>query len=245
MVLPSSQYEFETMFEYEDEYEDEWEDEYEAEAFFELLGTAARSGRTPLVLKQACRKATRSALSGLRAVPAKPGRQREYEFEAEWEWESNPYDRLTPGALMEHLGHMATEAESEAEAEAFIGALVPMAARLLPRVAPAIMRAAPGLIRGVAGVTRTLRQNPATRPLVRTVPTIVRRTAMTLDRQAQRGQPITPQAAVRTLAQQTQRVLGNPRQSVNAWNRSCAMDARYHRVAGGRPQHIKRVAISR
>jgi hypothetical protein len=77
------------------------------------------------------------------------------EFEEEYEWEVegelNPIRRVYPDALMEHLGHRAAEAESEAEAEAFIGALIPLAARILPRVAPAIMRAAPGLIRGAAG----------------------------------------------------------------------------------------------
>ena len=73
---------------------------------------------------------------------------------------------------MEHLGHAATESESEAEAEAFIGALIPLAARLIPRVAPSIMRAAPRLIQGATGIARTLRRSPTTRPLVRTLPTI-------------------------------------------------------------------------
>jgi len=158
------------------------------------------------------------------------------EFESEWEWELegelNPIRRVYPDVLMEHLGHAAATAQSEAEAEAFLGALIPLAARIIPRVAPAIMRAAPGLIRGVAGVSRTLRRSPSTRPLVRTIPTIVRRTASDIAQQVARGQSVRPQTAVRTLARQTARVLGNPQQCVQAWQRSCALDQRYHRAAG-------------
>jgi len=46
----------------------------------------------------------------------------EYELEGEWEDEgegmANPLRRVYPDAMMEHLGHAATEAETEAEAEA-------------------------------------------------------------------------------------------------------------------------------
>jgi hypothetical protein len=182
--------------------------------------------------------------------------QREGEFEDEYEFESedegegeinplgrvfpglrgpgpaNPIRRVYPGALMEHLGHAAAEAENEAEAEAFIGALIPVAARALPRATPAILRAAPQLARGVTQVARTLRANPATRPLVRTLPTIVRQTATNLAQQAAQGRPVTPRSAVRTLAQQTARVISSPQQSARAYQRSRALDRQYHRVAG-------------
>jgi hypothetical protein len=154
------------------------------------------------------------------------------EFEGEFEWEverMNPLRRVYSDALMEHLGHAATEAESEAEAEAFIGALVPLAARVIPRVAPAIMRAAPQLVRGVANVTRVLRSNPATRQLVRTVPTIVRRTAASMAQQAAHGRQVTPAGAMQTLARQTARVIGNPGQCVQAYRRSRALDRQHHR----------------
>jgi hypothetical protein len=153
--------------------------------------------------------------------------------EAEWEAEAlvNPIRRVYPDAMMEHFGHAAAAARSEAEAEAFVGALIPLAARLLPRVAPVIMRSAPGLIRGVAGVTRTLRQSPTTRPLVRAVPTIVRRTAIDLDRQVARGARVTPQQAVTTLARQTQNVLSSPQQARRAMHRNARVDRAYHRAA--------------
>jgi hypothetical protein len=163
------------------------------------------------------------------------------EFEGEFEWEAegeleyeeelNPIRRVYPDALMEHLGHAAAEAESEAEAEAFLGALIPLAARVFPRVAPALMRAAPNLIRGVTRAARTLRRSPTTRPLVRVLPTVVRRTAASLNRQAAQGRPATPQAAVRTLARQTGQVLSSPQQCVRAYQRSRALDRRFHQLA--------------
>jgi hypothetical protein len=163
-----------------------------------------------------------------------PQRELEGEFELEFEGEEevNPIRRVYPDALMEHLGHAAAEAESEEEAEAFIGALVPLAARLLPRAASTVMRVAPSLIRGVAGATRALRSNPATRPMVRALPAVVRQTAANLARQAAQGRPVTPQTAVRTLARQTASVLGSPQRCAQAFQRSRALDQRYHRAAG-------------
>jgi hypothetical protein len=160
--------------------------------------------------------------------------EREYQGEFEWEFEGelNPIRRVYSDALMEHLGHAAATARGEAEAEAFIGALVPLAARLIPRAAPTIMRAAPSLIRAATGATQVLRRHPTFRPLVRTMPTVVRRTAASIAQQAAQGRPVTPQTAVRTLAQHTARVMSSPRQSVQAYQRSCALDRQYHRAAG-------------
>jgi hypothetical protein len=161
----------------------------------------------------------------------------EGELEGEWELEGqafvNPLRRVYPDAeraLMEHLGRAAMEAESEEEAEAFIGALVPLAAQLVPRVAPAIMRAAPQLIRGVGQVVSQLRQQPQTRRLVQAVPSIVARTAQSLGAQAQAGRPLTVGRAVKTLARQSQRVLQSPAQRRQALRRSRSLDRHYHRV---------------
>lgn len=158
----------------------------------------------------------------------------EWEFESEWEFEGevNPIRRVYPDALMEHMAHAAAETESEEEAEAFIGALIPMAARLLPQAASAVMRVAPQLVRGAANVTRVLRSSPATRQLVRTVPTIVRRTAASIAQQNSQGRPVTPARAVQTLARQTARVISNPQRCVQVIRRSRALDRQHHRSVG-------------
>jgi hypothetical protein len=158
--------------------------------------------------------------------------QREFEGEWEFEGEVNPLRRVYPDALMEHLGHAATAAQTEEEAEAFIGALIPLAARLIPRIAPVVMRAAPQLIRGAANVTRVLRSNPATRQLVRAVPNIVRRTAASMAQQVSQGKPVTPTSAVQTLARQTASVIGSPQRCAHALQRSRALDRQHHRAVG-------------
>ncbi|WP_329246554.1 hypothetical protein OG223_12440 [Streptomyces sp. NBC_01478] len=156
----------------------------------------------------------------------------EYEDEAEFEEEAmaNPLRRVYPDAMMEHLGHAAAEAESEEEAEALIGAVAPLAIGLARRAAPAVLRAAPHLVRGLAGVTRTLRRDPATRPLVQALPTIAVRTARSLARQVARGRPVTARSAVRTLAGQTAAVLSDPRRRRAVVRRARAVDRRYHRA---------------
>jgi hypothetical protein len=231
----------------------EWELESELEEEGEWAAAAVRcphcartfrrlatQGRTlPTVTQpRIAAVAARAALRGARD-PYLPCRRAARE--AELEWEVNPVDRIYQRALMEHMGHAATEAETEAEAEAFIGALVPLAARLIPRVAPTIMRAAPQLIRGVSSVARTLRANPATRPLVRALPTIVRRTTADVARRASRGQPVTTHWAVRDLARQTARVLGSPDETVRVLRRAQVADRRHHRAVCAPPPRSRMV----
>lgn len=265
-MRPMHEYEFESEWEGESEfeYEGEYEGEMEGEEFFGRIAQLARRAAQNPALRRIGLQAARSALGGLRgAGPAGaiasnvlggflPQREYEGEFEYESEYEGegefesedfvNPQRRLSRGpsseALMAHLGNAAASAESEDEAEAFIGALVPLAARLIPRVAPAVMRAAPQLIRGISNVAQRLRSNPATQQLVRTLPTIARNTVGSLARQVGQGRPITPQTAVRALAQQTARVIGNPRAATAAYQRNRALDRRYHQAVArpaGRP----------
>jgi hypothetical protein len=111
--------------------------------------------------------------------------------------------------------------------------------QLLRRVGPRLLRrVSPQLTRGVANVTRTLFRNRTTRPLIHAVPRIARSTVARLGTQIARGRRITPQIAVRTLAQQTARTLGNPRVLAQTYRRSLMSDRRYHRRARrvlGRP----------
>lgn len=230
----------------------------QAQLFRQLAGLA-QSGTSSPALRRIGMSAARTAMqSGLGPqIAGRPSQQSELEFEGEFEGEyegefesefegefegeMNPIRRVYPQALMEHLGHAAAEAESEAEAEAFAAALVPLATRLIPRAAPALLRAAPRLIQSVSRVTRMLRRNPTTRPLVRVLPGIMRRTAIDVARRIGRGQRLSPQMAVRSLAAQTARVLSNPSATVRAYRRSCALDRRYHRtVARPRPRTLAR-----
>jgi len=246
-------------FEYEGEWEAELDGELESEEFFRRLVSWARTQwgtrgsplrRVALGAAQGTLRAGLPAAGGLIGTAVAPGVGTaigsalggaagyglgglvpEPEFEGDFEGELNPIQRVNPDALMEHLGHAAMEAETDAEAEAFIGALIPLAARILPQAAPAILRAAPSLIRGLVGATQALRRSPAFRPLMRTIPTIVRRTAANVAQRVAQGQPVTPHTAVRALAGQTARVLSSPHRCVRAYQQSRALDRQYHRAA--------------
>jgi hypothetical protein len=215
--------------------------EAEADRFLgQLVGLARRGLQSP-ALRRIALNAARSALGAL-------GESGAHEMEGEFEWEMeselNPIRRIYPDAMMEHLAHMAAEAESEQEAgEAFLPLIplvaskllplaakaIPMAAKALPKIASSVMRSTPQLTRGVTNITRTLYRNPQTRQLVRAVPTIARRTVNSIAQQAAGGRTVTPQAALRMLARQSAQVLGNPQRAALAMRRARALDRQLHR----------------
>jgi hypothetical protein len=211
--------ELEEEYEWESELEAEDESEFEGEEFLGAIANIARG------------------LLGEGEDELEVEGEFEQEWEAEYEREgedeleamANPQARWYPDAAMAHLGHVAAATESEAEAEAFIGALVPLATSLIGRAAPLIARAAPKLIRGVTTTTRALRRHRASRPLVQALPTVMTRTVRALARRAATGRPITGQVALRTLAGQTASVLRDPRARRHAVRRCRSLDHAYHR----------------
>ncbi|MBD2578460.1 hypothetical protein [Oscillatoria sp. FACHB-1406] len=221
------------------EYECEYASEYESEQFFPLLA--------PLLAKAApiAIKAVGGLLGG-----GKKRRQREFEFEYEYEgeYEGDPFIgnllrglgnsfglgegeyeyeyeyETTPMSeyeiVMENLAYRAAHSESEAEAEAFLGALVPMAARLIPSAAKAITSLAPTLVRGVSQIGHALHKNPTTRQLLQTAPDILKGTVQTLANQVEQGQPLSSKTALRALAANTANVLDNPQKVKAAMKKS-------------------------
>lgn len=197
----------ETEWETEDEWEGEEEGEFEAEFEFEFEAEAEAEGESEDELED------------------------EFEAEAEEEAEGfvNPVRRVYRDAeLMAHMAAQASESESESEAEAFVGALIPLAARLIPRAGSLLARNAPTLLRGATRIVRSLRRNPQTRRLVKAMPVILQRTAQSLADQAGNGQDIDPTAVVRTLGTMTGRVLRGPGRN-NALRAVKVFDRRWHR----------------
>ncbi|MGZ4888549.1 MAG: hypothetical protein ACXWBH_05170 [Candidatus Angelobacter sp.] len=172
----------------------------------------------------------------------------ELEMEGEGEFEVSPIRKIYADAMMEHLGHMAAEAETEQEAAEHFLPLVGLAAKkLLPVVAraaaPALRKALPQMARAVTGVepqltrgittiARGLHRVPATRNLLHAVPSIARRTIHSVARQAALGRPISARTAVNTLARQARKVLGQRTHRLRALRRSNLMDRRFHRQMG-------------
>jgi hypothetical protein len=225
----------------------EAEGDGETEAFFENLaeyavgGGGGRGAGHAAGLGRIGSLAYRAAVGSTGGVPLATlgldGQDGEY-FDRE-----SGLVRLSPLVVMEHFGHAMTEAESETEAEAFLPFLIPLAAKALPMLAKAVLprlgsvvsRVAPRLMQSATRVMRTLRRNPRTRPLVRVMPTIVRRTMAGLARDVQQGQPVTPQRAVRRFAVDSRQVLTSPNACVEAYRRSRALDRRYHLICHRAP----------
>jgi len=133
--------------------------------------------------------------------------EQEGEYEAAQEIAS--HELTMHEALAEMMAEAASQEASEGEAEAMAGAAVMTV--LSPRDRRSLRRLIPRLVKGAAVLTRILRRRRITRPAVRAVPTIMRRTVKSLKRQAAAGQPITRRAAGRTAARQVRRVLGSHR----------------------------------
>jgi hypothetical protein len=174
------------------------------------------------------------------------------EYEAvnpEWESVQMEYEAIHPeyesglqhsemthqeAVLMEQIAYEATQTASEAEAEALGGSLVPLATRAVRAASPALRTAAPALARATGRLVGALRRSPTTRPLIRTVPTILRLTNAALAQQAAQGAPVSPRTAVRTMANQTYRVIGNPAVCIHILIRSGHL--RRRGVARPRPE---------
>ncbi|HVF41815.1 MAG TPA: hypothetical protein VM936_02320 [Pyrinomonadaceae bacterium] len=122
--------------------------------------------------------------------------------EGEFEMADAPRGRMTPPTLMRYLAREAELAQSEDEAEAFVGALVPLAAQAVRRGAPAVMRAAPQLISGLSQAASAMRRDPRTRTMVRQLPAVAQRTAASIARRASQGGAVTPESVTRSLARQ-------------------------------------------
>jgi hypothetical protein len=187
------------------EYEGELEDEYEIEGEEEVEGEYETESEEELEFEfEAAAEAEMEAEGEL---------EEEFEDEDEEEGEGfvNPVRRIYRDAeTMAHLARQAAATESEGEAEAFIGALIPLAAKLIPRAARLLSRNAPALIRSARRVTRNLRRNPQTRRLVRAMPVVLQRTAQSLADQAASGRPIDADTIARTVSTMTGRVLRGP-----------------------------------
>ncbi|MFQ3615193.1 MAG: hypothetical protein SNJ50_00665 [Cyanobacteriota bacterium] len=166
----------------------------------------------------------------LRGLGSAFGGDGEFEYEYEQHPEVLPEFETAPASeyevMAEHLAHMAANSQSEAEAEAFIGALIPMVARGLSAAAPVISRVVPQVIRPLAQAGRALLQNPQTRPLVRTFPTIARSSMATLAQRVAKGQPVNARVAARTVAGNVAQVLGNPRRASAVMKRSRQIHSR-------------------
>jgi hypothetical protein len=138
-------------------------------------------------------------------------------------------------ALTEVLAAEAAHTASEAEAEALLGAALPITIRIMSgrgqllRVTPALVRANTRLVHGLR------RSGPAGPNLLRLVPKIQRNTVATIKQQQRSGRPVSPSMVAPIMAAQATRVLGTPRKCGPALVRNAVVRQRTVAPAGRRP----------
>ncbi|ONH58251.1 hypothetical protein CcI49_22460 [Frankia sp. CcI49] len=203
--------EFESEWELEGEYEyeGEWEGEFESEEFIRraLRRVAPIARRLAPHAAQIVGTAVAGPAGGLVARRlAQALSEAESEGELEGELEATP---ARSRAVAEMMAAAATRAHTQAEAEAYVGAATIQV--LTARDRRALLELLPHLVHGMAALTRILHRRRDTRQVIRTVPHIVGGTARTLSRRASAGLPVNRRIAGQVMAQQTRRVLANPR----------------------------------
>jgi hypothetical protein len=130
---------------------------------------------------------------------------------AEMEWEVGGNPTAEDAALTEVLAAEAAHTASEAEAEALLGAALPITIRIIAgrrsmrRITPALVQANARLVRGLR------RSGPAGPQLLRTVPTIQRRTLGSLRAMQRSGRPVRSSMVAPLMAAHAAKVLGTPR----------------------------------
>src|ERR1700735_1505002 len=207
------------------ESEDELENEDETEEFFGSIGKFLK--RAAPILKKVAKVAAPivgTAVGGpFGAMLGKAASSALGEEEAVWEYEDesetegeeemtqeiSSHELTNNEAVAEMMAESASQEQNESEAEAMAGAAA--VSVISPKDRRALRRVLPHLVRGAAVLTRILRRRRSTRPAVRAVPTIVRRTVRDLKRRAASGKPVTRRAAGRAAAKQVRRVLGSRR----------------------------------
>lgn len=227
--------------------EQEYETEFETEQFFGRIGNFLK--RAAPMLKRIAKVAApivgtaiggpiggalgRVASSALSEGEFETEFETETELETETEHEHEMVHEIASHelthneALAEMMAESATHETHEGEAEAMAGAAA------VTVISPADRRALrgilPHLVRGTAILTRILRRRRITRPVVRAVPAIMRRTVRDLKRQAAAGKPITRRTAARAAAKQVRRVLSSPKACTAAIVRNVKVSRAYKR----------------
>ena len=132
----------------------------------------------------------------------------------EYEAEVAAHEVAHEAALTEVMAAEASHTESESEAQALLGAAIPLSIRVMGGkmgMQLGIQRITPTLVRVNAQLVLNLhRRGRPGRQLIRAVPAIQRRTLATLKAIQQTGRPITPALARQVMAGQAARVLGTP-----------------------------------
>ncbi|MBB3695690.1 hypothetical protein [Sphingomonas sp. BK580] len=206
--------------EYDRESEFEFEGEFEGDEFLGKLWSAAKKvGKVVAPLAKKFAPQIGSVIGGALGGPAGAAiggrlggfvQQLEAEDEGESEDEMNARadipateDQLAEAVALAASRGRAVDAQSlGSQVTIFLGSRAPLPVKA---VLPVLSKASGDVARVLVS-----RRDPRARALVRTLPTIQRRTVATLTHKARRGKPVTPRIAARVMAKHAQRTLSSP-----------------------------------
>jgi hypothetical protein len=129
----------------------------------------------------------------------------EDDFDSEDEMEAVMPVAPIDESLAEAMASAATKA-NPADAQALGGAF---AITIMSKTPLAVKTVAPGIASASGRIVRSMATTPASRQLIKVLPTAVRQTAATLNRKAQKGKPITRNTAARVMTKHARRTLGS------------------------------------
>ena len=128
----------------------------------------------------------------------------------EFQTELGAHEFAHEAALTEVLAAEASHATTEAEAESLLGSALPVTIRIMGG-AGSIRPLIPTLTRSNARLVSAIRRSgPGSQQLLRTVPTIQRRTIASIRAARRAGRPVGPRMVPQIMAGQAARVLGSP-----------------------------------
>ena len=108
-------------------------------------------------------------------------------------------------SLAESMASAAAKS-SPSDAQALGGAFT---LTIMSKTPIAVKSVAPGLASASGRIARSMTGSPASRQLIKVLPTVLKRTAATLNKKAQKGKPITNTTAARVMTKHAKRTLGS------------------------------------
>lgn len=133
-------------------------------------------------------------------------------FDSEDEMEAGIQIPSTDEELAEDMAARASKSRPT-DAQSLGGALT---ITIMSRQPLKVKQVAPAVASAAGRIARVMAADPPAKPLIKALPTIVKRTTATLKRKAQKGKPVTRKTVARVMTKQARRTLGSQRRLASA-----------------------------
>ncbi|MGB5560143.1 MAG: hypothetical protein WBN04_19285 [Paracoccaceae bacterium] len=158
----------------------------------------------------------------------------ENDFDSEDEMEAQLPVAPLDESLAEAMASAASKS-SPSDAAALGGAIT---ITIMSKTPLAVKSVAPALASASGRIARSMATSPASRQLMKALPSIVKQTAGTLNRKAQKGKPISKGTAARVMTKHAKRTLGSQARLAQALAGNAAKRRRLDTAAIGRAERF-------